>query len=89
MSAWSLSLPEMGGHGVAGADALYAAQGLQRPQVWSHVPGGIRHLPCSQQLVAFACAEIHMAMLLAFVVWATLRKAAQQDEISVCRSSCK
>ena len=52
----SLSLPEMGGHGVGGAVALYAAQGLQRPQVWSHVPGGIRHLPCSQQLVAVICA---------------------------------
>lgn len=60
----SLSLPEMGGHGVGGADALYAAQGLQRPQVRSHVPGGIRHLPFSQQLVALACTVHKGAPLL-------------------------
>ena len=49
-----MSLPEIG-HAGGGADALYGAHGVQRPQVWSHVPGGIRHLPCSQQLEAVAC----------------------------------
>ena len=59
------SLPE--GHASGGVDALNAAQGVQRPQVWSHVPGGIRHLPCSQQLEAVNCAAHENAVILRLV----------------------